>query len=101
MSDQLRVDRGSIQGHIDDTRSNAGNVRAAADIADSRQAAFHGQTEGGVGSEQIAQTRAATQRHGVEVNSNVDRLMNRTSENTDEFIGNVTKAAQSSLNTIS
>lgn len=99
MSDQLRVDRGSIQNHVDDTRTNMTGFRGAHDEASRQQASFGRQTEGGVGSEDIDRTRAAADRHSTEIDSNVGKLMNRTSENTDEFISNVRNAATRSLNT--
>jgi hypothetical protein len=99
MSDQLRVDRGSVQNHVDDTRSNMTGFRGAHEQADRQTASFAGQTEGGVGSEDINRTRAAANRHSTEIDGNVNKLMNRTSENTDEFISNVRNAATRSLNT--
>lgn len=99
MSEQLRVDRGSVQGHVDDTRNNMSGVRGASDQASRLQANFAGQTEGGVGSEDITRTRAAADRHSTEIDTNVNKLMNRTTENTDEFIGNVRKSATRALNT--
>jgi hypothetical protein len=99
MSDELRVDRASVQNHIDDTRTNMSGFRGAHDQADRQSASFGSQTEGGVGSENIDRTRAATNRHSSEIDGNVNKLMNRTSENTDEFVSNVRSAASRSLNT--
>lgn len=99
MTDQLRVDRGSIQNHVDDTRNNMSGFRGAHEQADRQSANFGRQTEGGVGSDDIDRTRANANRHSTEIDGNVNKLMNRTSENTDEFISNVRKAATRSLNT--
>jgi len=100
MNDQLRVDRASIQTHADDTRANMGSFRTSADGADRRQAHLQNQMEDGVGAEEVGQTRAATNRHSTEIESNVNKLVSRTSENADEFISNVRNAANNSLKTI-
>ena len=49
MSDQLRVDRGSVQQHVDDTRANMSSFRDANDGADRQSAHLQNQMEGGVG----------------------------------------------------
>jgi hypothetical protein len=100
MGDELRVDRASIQTHADDTRANMASFRSSQEGVDRRQAHIINQMEGGVGSEQMDQTRAATRRHSADVDTNVNKLVNRTSENADEFISNVRSAANKSLKTI-
>ena len=100
MSDQLRVDRGSVQQHVDDTRGNMANFRDTNDGADRQQAHLQNQMENGVGSDQQAQTRATSRHHGEEIDTNVNMLAGKTSENTDEFISNVRNAANKSLRTI-
>lgn len=100
MSDELRVDRASFQTHADDTRANMGKFRGAADGVDRRQAHLQNSMEGGVGSENVGQTRSATQRHSTEIDNNVNKVVNRTSENADEFISNVRSAANKSLDTL-
>ena len=100
MSDQLRVDRGSVQQHVDDTRSTMSNFRDAGDGADRQQAHLQNQMEGGVGSDLQASQRSTTRHHGEEIDTNVNKLAGKTSENTDEFISNVRNAANKSLRTI-
>lgn len=100
MSDQLRVDRGSIQQHTDDTRANMANFREAGDGADRQQAHLQNQMENGVGSDLQAQQRSVSRHHGEEIDTNVNKLAGKTSENTDEFISNVRNAANKSLRTI-
>jgi hypothetical protein len=100
MSDQLRVDRGSIQQHVDDTRANLGSFRETNEGADRQQAHLQNQMEGGVGSDLQQQTRAVSRHHGEEIDTNVNKLAGKTSENTDEFIANVRNAANKSLRTI-
>lgn len=101
MTDELRVDRASFQTHADDTRSNMGKFRGAQDGVDRRQANLQNQTENGVGSDNFARTRSATGRHSTEIDNNVQKLVNKTSENADEFISNVRSAANKSLDTLS
>ncbi len=100
MSDQLRVDRGSVQQHVDDTRSNMATFRETGEGADRQQAHLQNQMEGGVGSDLQSQTRSVSRHHGDEIDTNVNKLAGKTSENTDEFIANVRSAANKSLNTI-
>lgn len=100
MTDQLRVDRGSVQQHTDDTRTNMGNFGNTNDAADRQQAHIQNSMENGVGSDQQAQTRSTSRHHGEEIGNNVNKLANKTSENTDEFISNVRNAANKSLRTI-
>lgn len=101
MSDQIRVDRGAVQQHVDDTRTNLAGLQSAGDEVDRQQAHLINQMEGGVGSDVAAGTRAATSRHGEDINTNLTNLTGRTSENTDEFITNVRGAANRSMNTLS
>lgn len=98
--DQVRVDRGAIQSHVDDTKANMGSFRSSNDAVDRQQAHLINQTEGGVGSEEFGRTRAGSNRHGEDINSNVDKLNSRTSENTDQFVSNVRSAAAKSIRPI-
>ena len=100
MSDQLRVDRGSVQQHVDDTKGNMANFRETNSGADRQQAHLQNQMENGVGSDLQGQTRSVSRHHGEEIDTNINRLAGKTSENTDEFIANVRNAANKSLNTI-
>jgi len=100
MTDQLRVDRGSVQQHVDDTRGNMANFRDTGDGVDRQQAHLQNSMENGVGSDEQAQTRSMTRHHVEEIDTNVNKLAGKTSENTDEFISNVRSAANKSLNTI-
>lgn len=100
MSDQLRVDRGAIQQHTDDTRANMSSFRDAGDGADRQQAHLQNQMENGVGSDLQSQQRSVSRHHGEEIDVNVNKLAGKTSENTDEFISNVRNAANKSLRTI-
>lgn len=97
MSDQVRVDRGVIQQHTDDTRANAGNLRNAGDEVDRQQSHLSRQLDGGVGSEQTEAVRSAGRRHGADIDTSVNKVNNKTSENADEFISNVRSAANKSI----
>lgn len=97
---QLRVDRGAVQQHTDDTRTNMSQFGTTNDNVDRQQAHLQNSMENGVGSDQQAQTRAVSRHHGEEIGNNVNKLANKTSENTDEFISNVRTSANKSLRTI-
>lgn len=97
---RVRVDRGSIQGHFDDSRANMGQLRNANDGADRRQAHLEQMMEGGVGSDNQAQVRARTRHTGEEADISINRLNGRGSEQTDQFISNVRSAANKSIRSI-
>ena len=97
---QLRVDRGAVQQHTDDTRTNTANFSSTNDEADRQQAHIQNSMEDGIGSEQQSQARSASRHHGEEIGTNINKLAGKTSENTDELMVNVRNAANKSLNTI-
>lgn len=99
MSDQVRVDRGVIQQHTDDTRANAANLRNAGDEADRQQAHLSRQING-IGQDQTEAVRNASRRHGSDIDTSVNKVNNKTSENADEFISNVRNAANKSIRPI-
>ena len=86
--------------HADATRGNMGSFRGAGDDVDRRQASLEASMEDGVGSDDQRQVRNASRRHSTDIDNNVNRLSNKTSENADEFISNVRNAANKSLKTI-
>jgi hypothetical protein len=98
--DQLRVDRGAYQTHADDTHANMANFRGSADNVDRQQAHLQNMTEEGVGSEEFGQVRAHSRHATDDINTNATKLVDRTSETADEFIGNVRNAASKNIRPI-
>lgn len=100
MSDRLRVDRASIQNHTDATRGTVGTNRTLGDDGNRQQANLEAQREGGVGSDEISRQRSSTNRHVGDMNTNIERTSNRTSENGDQFIAQVRASANKSINSV-
>jgi hypothetical protein len=98
--DELRVDRAAYQTHADDTHSNMSSFRASADNVDRQQQHLQNMTEGGVGSDEYGQVRSGSRHATEEINSNATKLVSRTSETADEFIGNVRSAASKNIRPI-
>ncbi len=89
----LRVDRGAVQFHLDDTRSAQGQARGVSDNVDRRASFIEQSMDGGVGSDNKSRVRASRRRVADDADTGVSRLNSRASEQTDQFIASTRQAA--------
>ncbi len=97
MTDRLRIDRGAVQSHSDETNRNLGGFRTSADNVDRQQSYQQQMAEGGVGDQELGAVRSSTRHLTEDVHASSTKLNSRTNENADEFIKNVANAASKNL----
>lgn len=100
MSDQVRVDRGSIQNYTDATRGNVGSHRTQGEDVDRQTARQIQSREGGAGSDELTRQKASTNRHSEDINTGIERTSNRTSEQGDQFISSAVRSASKNIQSI-
>ena len=97
MTDEVKINRGTVEGHADDTRATLGRV------ADSRQAVDrqHGnrlaQFNGGIGTDEAGRGRGATRRTGEDIDTGVNNTTKQVTEGANDFISRTRSAAQGNL----
>ncbi len=89
----LRIDRGAVQTHLDDTRAAQGQARGVSDSSDRRKGFIEQSMDGGVGSDNVSRVRTGRRRVADDADISVNRLNSRGSEKTDEFIASSRQAA--------
>lgn len=97
MTDEIKVNRGTIESHADDARGTLGRVGDSRQAVDRQHGNRLAQTNGGIGTDEVGRGRGATRRTGEDIDSGVTNTLKQTTDSANDFIQRTRGAAQGNL----
>lgn len=97
MSDEIKINRGTVEGHADDSKATQSLARDARSAVDRQHTSRLSQMNGGIGSDEVGRGRGNARRMGDEVDTGVTNSLKQTTESANDFISRTRSAAQKNL----
>lgn len=97
MNDQIKINRGTVESHADDTRSTLGRVGDSRQAVDRQHANRLSQFNGGIGTDEASRGRGATRRTGEDIETGVNNTTKQVTEGANDFIARTRSAASGNL----